>query len=181
MPCAGHRWASQPGVLLQLAPRDWPTVDCQGRPHARHGQPALDVVQALQQPALQLRALLWQVILAADMSVASDDGATLFGKTDNPLNTAAGMAYEVVNNGYTLTLMNGDLAYAECAPVPCMCQKALCVCPICQKVLAMCWQLSGCVCAACAADTSVSNSHPAIALCFCPYLRGFRVTSSLTD
>lgn len=54
-----------------------------------------------------------QVILAADMSVASDDGAILFGKTDNPLNTARGIAEEVANNGYTLTLMNGDLSYAE--------------------------------------------------------------------
>lgn len=33
--------------------------------------------------------------------------------SDNPLNTAAGIANDVQNNGYTLTMMYGDLAYAD--------------------------------------------------------------------
>jgi len=33
--------------------------------------------------------------------------------SDSPLNTAAGIANDVQNNGYTLTMMYGDLAYAD--------------------------------------------------------------------
>jgi hypothetical protein len=56
-----------------------------------------------------------QVILSADMSVETADMTTLIKRTGNdfPLNTVAGMQNEVENNGYTLTLLNGDLAYAD--------------------------------------------------------------------
>ena len=45
-----------------------------------------------------------------------DDGSSLFPinrQQDFPANTVAGMANEIQNNGYTMALMNGDLAYAE--------------------------------------------------------------------
>ena len=52
-----------------------------------------------------------------------DDGSSLFPiarQSDFPANTVAGMANEIQNNGYTMALMNGDLAYAECAFPPSM-------------------------------------------------------------
>lgn len=58
-----------------------------------------------------------QIILSADMSTSGqDDGSSLFPvnrQQDFPANTVAGMANEIQNNGYTMALMNGDLAYAE--------------------------------------------------------------------
>ena len=58
-----------------------------------------------------------QVILSADMSTnGADDGSLLFPtnrQVDNPGNTIQAMAAEIQNNGYTMSLMNGDLAYAE--------------------------------------------------------------------
>ena len=58
-----------------------------------------------------------QIILSADMSTSGqDDGSLLFPvnrQQDFPANTVAGMANEIQNNGYTMALMNGDLAYAE--------------------------------------------------------------------
>lgn len=51
------------------------------------------------------------------------DGSTLVNAAgDTPLNTIAGIANEVQNNGFSLVLMNGDLAYADgylCKPRPC--------------------------------------------------------------
>ncbi len=67
-----------------------------------------------------------QIILSADMSTnGADDGSNLFPtsrQSDSPHNTIVGMANEIQNNGYTMALMNGDLAYAEYAPVIC-CDK----------------------------------------------------------
>ena len=58
-----------------------------------------------------------QIIISADMSTnGADDGSNLFPtsrQSDSPRNTILGMANEVQNNGYTMALMNGDLAYAE--------------------------------------------------------------------
>ena len=58
-----------------------------------------------------------QIILSADMSTNGyDDSSDLFPtarQNDSPQNTIAGIANEIQNNGYTMTLMNGDLAYAE--------------------------------------------------------------------
>ena len=58
-----------------------------------------------------------QIILSADMSTNGyDDGSSLFPtarQSDSPQNTIVGIANEIQNNGYTMTLMNGDLAYAE--------------------------------------------------------------------
>ena len=109
------------------------------------------------------------------MSVASDDGATLFGKSDNPLNTAAGMANEVVNNGYTLTTMIGDLAYAECVAAA---NSSLVLFPRSMshwnhRLRAVHRQLIACVCAVCAADTSVSALHPALAFFIVPLVSVF--------
>ena len=75
-----------------------------------------------------------QIILSADMSTSGqDDGSLLFPinrQQDFPANTVAGMANEIQNNGYTMALMNGDLAYAECALPPSM--------PFCVKAAARC-------------------------------------------
>ncbi len=58
-----------------------------------------------------------QIILSADMSTNGyDDGTNLFPsarQSDMPQNTIVGIANEIQNNGYTMTLLNGDLAYAE--------------------------------------------------------------------
>ncbi len=58
-----------------------------------------------------------QIIISADMSTnGADDGSNLFPtsrQSDSPHNTILGMANEIQNNGYTMALMNGDLAYAE--------------------------------------------------------------------
>lgn len=55
------------------------------------------------------------MILNADMSVtgAADGSLLVNAGSDNPLNTIAGIANEVQNNGYSLVHMNGDLAYAD--------------------------------------------------------------------
>ena len=103
----GHH---QPGVLLHLAAPDGPPVGCEGG-----GFEPVSGCLAGSGPWLNRLPLLppGQVILSADMSVADNNGAILFGKTDSPLNTAAGMANEMQNNGYTLSLMSGDLSYAD--------------------------------------------------------------------
>ena len=58
-----------------------------------------------------------QIIINADMSTSGqDDGSSLYPTSrqqDSPSNTIAGIANEIQNNGYTMSLMNGDLAYAE--------------------------------------------------------------------
>lgn len=63
------------------------------------------------------RVCCMQIILSADMSTnGADDGSNLFPtsrQNDSPHNTIVGMANEIQNNGYTMALMNGDLAYAE--------------------------------------------------------------------
>jgi hypothetical protein len=99
----------QPGVLLHLAAPDGPSIVCEGGAGTLCGCCAL---LAYMETWLK-RLLSMQVILSADMSVADNNGAILFGKSDSPLNTAAGMANEMQNNGYTLSLMSGDLAYAD--------------------------------------------------------------------
>ena len=166
VPCADNkRRVHQPGVLLHLTSPDRPTVLCQGV--ARLAQPAITpqcdahaAASRIGNGCFEAHVLCVQVLLAADMSVASDDGASLFGKTDMPLNTAAGMANEVANNGYTLTTMIGDLAYAEYNAAANSCLASF---PIAEVDNAMYWQLTACVSAVCAAVTSVSALHPDLA------------------
>ncbi|BDA47065.1 probable inactive purple acid phosphatase 27 [Coccomyxa sp. Obi] len=55
-----------------------------------------------------------KVILSADMAVTgAADGSTLCPDTTHSVSRCAGISNEVQNNGFSLVLMNGDLAYAD--------------------------------------------------------------------